>query len=200
MIADDEPMVANLMAAHLEAIGAKVVGVAIDGSMAVALARELAPDLILMDYRMPKMDGMTATRLIQKQCPTPVVMLTASTDEATVKQAAAAGVGAYLIKIPGSHELERAILIARARFEDLLEMLRLNRELRSALSHLKRLQGMLPICMYCHKIRTDAESWQQLEAYIMEHSEATFSHSICPECCHKYHPDVETACSHACAQ
>lgn len=51
-----------------------------------------------------------------------------------------------------------------------------------ALAEVKRLQGMLPICSYCKKIRNDQNSWEQLESYISEHSHATFSHGICPDC------------------
>jgi len=54
--------------------------------------------------------------------------------------------------------------------------------LREAQAKVKHLEGIIPICMYCKKIRDDMESWQQLEQYITEHSEALFSHGICPEC------------------
>ena len=54
--------------------------------------------------------------------------------------------------------------------------------LEAALAKVKQLEGIIPICMYCKKIRDDQESWQQLEGYISEHSEALFSHGICPEC------------------
>jgi hypothetical protein len=55
-------------------------------------------------------------------------------------------------------------------------------QLETALVTVKQLEGIIPICMYCKKIRNDQESWQQLEAYITEHSEAHFSHGICPDC------------------
>jgi phosphoserine phosphatase RsbU/P len=54
--------------------------------------------------------------------------------------------------------------------------------LEEALARVKQLQGLLPICSYCKKIRDDRNYWQQVESYISEHSEAQFSHSICPEC------------------
>lgn len=58
-------------------------------------------------------------------------------------------------------------------------------QLEAALAKMKQLEGIIPICMYCKKIRDDKESWQQLEGYITEHSEAHFSHGICPECSRK---------------
>lgn len=57
-----------------------------------------------------------------------------------------------------------------------------NRTLNEALSEVKQLRGILPICAYCHKIRNDKEMWQGLERYISQHSNAQFTHSICPEC------------------
>ena len=58
-------------------------------------------------------------------------------------------------------------------------------QLEAALAKVRQLEGIIPICMYCKKIRDDKESWQHLEAYISEHSEAFFSHGICPECFQK---------------
>jgi hypothetical protein len=66
-----------------------------------------------------------------------------------------------------------------------------NEELRSALSNNKTLKGLLPICSHCKKIRDDKGYWNRIEAYIQEHSEASFSHGICVECLEKYYPDDE---------
>jgi hypothetical protein len=60
------------------------------------------------------------------------------------------------------------------------------RELEDALARVKLLQGLLPICCYCKKIRNDRNYWQQVENYISEHSEAQFSHGICPDCYEKF--------------
>ena len=63
--------------------------------------------------------------------------------------------------------------------------------MENALNNVKMLQGLLPICSYCKKIRDDKGYWKQLEAYIEEHSEAEFSHSICKECAEKYYPEMD---------
>ncbi len=63
-------------------------------------------------------------------------------------------------------------------------------ELKKALSEVKKLQGILPICSYCKKIRDDQGSWQGIEKYVRERSDAEFSHGICPECAKKYYPDI----------
>ena len=72
-----------------------------------------------------------------------------------------------------------------------LSLIEKNEELKSALSEVKTLRGMLPICMHCKKIRDDTGYWYQLESYIQKHSEAEFSHSICQECAKKYYPDMD---------
>lgn len=66
---------------------------------------------------------------------------------------------------------------------------RLIRELQDALANIKTLRGMLPICAHCKKVRDDKGYWNQIEAYIRDHSEAEFSHGICPECMKKHYPD-----------
>lgn len=63
-------------------------------------------------------------------------------------------------------------------------------ELEAALAHVQRLQGILPICSHCHRIRTDTDSWQRLDSYVSEHTEARFSHGLCPECLSRHYPGV----------
>jgi hypothetical protein len=71
------------------------------------------------------------------------------------------------------------------------ELNKKNAHLQDALDHIKTLQGILPICMHCHQIRNDQQVWEKLEAYLSAHSEAEFSHSICPQCAKKYYPDMD---------
>jgi hypothetical protein len=71
------------------------------------------------------------------------------------------------------------------------EQERLVQELRTALARVKLLSGLLPICANCKKIRDDQSYWKQVERYISSHSEATFTHGICPECLHKLYPELE---------
>jgi hypothetical protein len=62
--------------------------------------------------------------------------------------------------------------------------------LRDALAKVQQLEGLLPICMYCKRIRDEKQDWHQLESYISDRSEAKFSHSMCPECAQKHFPDI----------
>ena len=75
-------------------------------------------------------------------------------------------------------------------FQELASNEELRLELKEAMSKIKTLSGLLPICYSCKKIRDDKGYWNQLEAYISSHSEAAFSHSICPECAKKLYPEI----------
>ena len=101
------------------------------GEQAVEMTASLRPDVVLMDIRLPGIDGIEATRRIQDQCPTPVVALTAHEDLELVEEATQAGVGAYLIKPPDIREIHRAIKISMARFRP-LEIAADERDLRGA--------------------------------------------------------------------
>jgi AmiR/NasT family two-component response regulator len=189
LIAEDDPLVSEMIRGTLEDLGYTVAGEAMDGRQAVELTRTLQPDVILMDVEMPGVNGIEATQQIYQSYPTPIVMLTAYEAPWLVEQASAAGVGAYLIKPPKARELERAITIAMARFDDLMALRHLNEELQAALAKVKMLSGLLPICASCKKIRDDQGYWQQVEVYIQNHSEVEFSHGFCPDCLVKLYPD-----------
>ncbi len=188
LIAEDAPLVGELIREELERMDYTVVGEALDGRQIVEMACKLRPDVILMDIKMPDMDGIEATRQIQEHCPTPVVVLTSYETRDLVERAGAAGVGAYLVKPPDAHEMERAITIAMARFDDMMALRRLNAELEEVLAKVKTLSGLLPICVNCKKIRDDDGYWQDVAVYVRDHSEAEFSHGLCPDCYSELYP------------
>jgi AmiR/NasT family two-component response regulator len=189
LIAEDNFLVREMTKGLLKEVGLTVVGEAINGLEAVELTERLAPDVVLMDIEMSDINGLEAAQYIQKNHPTPVVILTAYETQELVKKAGAAGVGAYLVKPPNAREMERAITIAIARFEDMVELRRLNAKLQEALDKVKTLSGLLPICANCKRIRDDEGYWQQVEVYIRDHSDAEFSHGICPDCATQLYPD-----------
>ncbi|MFH1743776.1 MAG: response regulator [bacterium] len=187
LIVEDEYLVGEMVKGVLEEAGFLVIGEASNGAEAVESTSSLKPDVVLMDIQMPDLDGLEATRRIQQSCPTPVVILTAHDSKDLIQEASAAGVGAYLLKPPNAREVRRAITIATARFDDMMELRRLNTELKEALAHVHTLRGMLPICAHCKKIRDDQGYWRQVEEYIRKRSQAEFTHSICPDCAKKYY-------------
>jgi AmiR/NasT family two-component response regulator len=194
LIVEDNILVGELIEGILKKLGYHVVGLAYDGFQSLKAMDRLVdtpdrPDVILMDIEMPGMNGIEASRHIQARYPTPVVMLTAYDEPDLVGEASEAGAGAYLLKPPNIGELERAIVIAIARFDDMIELRRLNAELQAALDQVRTLSGLLPICAACKKIRDDQGYWHQVESYIQEHSDAKFSHGICPDCARKLYPE-----------
>ena len=120
LIAEDETIIRLDLRALLERSGFEVCGEAKDGEEAVELARSLAPDLAIMDVKMPRLDGIEAARRILDERPIPIVMLTAYGQEELVSRAVEAGVFGYLVKPFREQDLLPAIRTATARHADLL--------------------------------------------------------------------------------
>jgi two-component system, response regulator PdtaR len=191
VIADDQESMSAIIRRQLVKIGHVVIGKATNGRQAVEMTQLLQPDIVLMDIEMPEMDGLEAARLIHQQCPRPVVLLTGHDDPEMVRRASQSGVGAYLMKPPSAPEIERSIIIAVARFADLMELRRLNFELQLALDNVKALNGLLPICANCKKIRDDKGYWEGVEIYIKKHADVEFSHGLCPDCITRLYPEYK---------
>src|SRR5512135_1777384 len=126
LIAEDNFLVGEMIQGVAEEAGCTVIGRATDGRQAVEMTAKLHPDVVLMDIKMPELDGIAASEIIQIRCPTPVVILTAYDTPEMLKEASAVGVGAFLAKPPKARELGQAIVIARARYGDLLSLRRTN--------------------------------------------------------------------------
>ena len=192
LLVEDDPDIRTVAGLALEASGRLTILACESGEEAVRRAPGFAPQLVLLDYMMPGMDGpatLSALRALPGLEKVPVVIMTAYESDEVFQEAKLAGVGAYLIKPPKTGSIQRAVELAVARNEDLVELSRTNRELRDALLRIKTLEGILPICSSCHKIRDGQGDWQRLEAYISRHTEARFSHSVCPDCEKILYPD-----------
>lgn len=182
LIAEDDYLVSESIKRAVAKIGYELVGKASDGVEAVELACALQPDVILMDIKMPEMDGLEAARRILEVCPIPIVVLTAHESQDLVEKASATGIGAYLTKPPQQKEIERAVTIALARHDDLMQLRKLNAKLEKALAEIKTLRGILPFCSFCNRIRNENGNWENVDVFIYRHSEADVSHGICPDC------------------
>lgn len=122
LIAEDNDLVALTLEEQLKSLGYDVIGVARSGAEAIDLATRLSPDVIIMDIRMPEVDGTEAAARINAQQPTPILMLTAYTDRETIRRAENAGALGYLVKPVNEVELTPAINIALARFRELQDL------------------------------------------------------------------------------
>jgi len=120
LIADDETIIVMDLKARLERLGHRVVGDAVHGLQALQMARELQPDLIIMDIKMPRLNGIEAARTITQESPAPIIFLTAYGDEELARQASRVGAQAYLVKPVADKHLVPAITLAYHNFRQLL--------------------------------------------------------------------------------
>jgi DNA-binding response OmpR family regulator len=189
LIADDDPVLRYALHAHLERWGYEVVE-SPDGESAWHALRETpAPPLAIMDWNMPGVDG---PALCQEVRLTPalsgmyVILLTSNASKKDVITGLESGADDYIVKPFDWDELRARVRIG-SRIVGLQQVLgaRVD-ELQQALANVRKLSGLLPICAYCKRIRDDQDYWRQIEHFVTEHSDARFSHGICPECIEAY--------------
>ncbi|MBV5340227.1 MAG: response regulator [Deltaproteobacteria bacterium] len=198
LIVDDEPVNIQILTGALKSEYNIIK--AFNGCDAIALVKEHHPDLVVLDVMMPCLDGFEVCRIIKSDeafVDTPVIFLTGmDTPEGEIQGLGLGGID-YLAKpvnldllrlrVRNYIELKKRSDLVREQ-RDLLA--RKNEELEAVLARVKQLEGVIPICMHCKSIRNDSDSWQQLEAYISDHTDALFSHGICPTCLAQYYPGV----------
>jgi two-component system, response regulator PdtaR len=161
LIAEDETIIRLDLRDLLERAGHEVVAEARDGEEAVALAREHAPDLAVMDVRMPNLDGIDAARAILEERPIPVVMLTAYGQDELVARAVEVGVFGYLVKPFREQDLVPAIETARARHAELAAVREEVESLAEALAARKAIERAKGLLMEREKI-SEAEAFARL--------------------------------------
>ena len=167
VIADDESVIRMDLKEILRAACHEVVGETANGRRAVAIVRETSPDLVIMDIKMPDMDGVEAARLIAADHLAPVLLLTAFDDAELIERAKDAGVLAYLVKPVEEKNLFPAMEIALSRWQ---EMQSLEEELfamRDSLETRKLLDRAKGILMQAHNI-SEAEAYRRMQRYSME--------------------------------
>lgn len=198
LIVDDSEMSRQLL--HVWLTGAGYTDVmAVDSGIA-ALERATNPfaprendiDLILLDIEMAGMNGIDTCRRLRAEPhlqDTPVIMVTGNTGSYTLADAFSAGAMDYIIKPVQKVELlarvRSALTLKRetdARKAREAQLLAKNLDLQRAMHEIQVLRGLIKICSYCKKIKNDQGTWQQIEMYIREHTEAEFSHGICADC------------------
>ena len=170
LLVDDDPVAQRIGLASLTRLG-HATRVAEDGESAwSAFCREPA-DVVITDWMMPRLDGLELTRRIrgrQAERYTWVMLLTALAGRERWLDGMAAGADDFVTK-----PLDRSELHARLRVAE--RVLGLQREVR-------QLEGLLPICSYCKRIREEDQRWSQVEEYVTRRTEAQFTHGICPDC------------------
>jgi DNA-binding response OmpR family regulator len=190
LVVDDEPVVRQVLHHHLVAAGYQI-DKAPDGEEGLRLFKEGPYDLVILDVMMPRLSGFEVCRRIRRTHSArelPVLFLSAKGQPQDRVAGLEAGANDYLTK-----PVDRSELIARVGLH--LELLRMHQRQEELLaertSRLKILSGLLPICSSCRKIRDDEGYWDEIESYIALHSEAEFSHGLCPECASDLYPRLK---------
>lgn len=159
---EDEAPVADSLNAGLKALGHQVVGTAKDGAEAVESASKSHPDLIIMDIRLPGMDGIEAAKEILAQGAVPIVLLSAFGDEELARRAGEAGVMAYLLKPADLRQLQSTVEVAFARFEKLVALDQEVTTLKDALETRKLLEKAKGILMDRLKL-SEGEAFRRIQ-------------------------------------
>lgn len=171
LIAEDDRMSATMLSRTVEQWGFETV-VVHDGVAAwAAMSGSAPPDLAILDWVMPGIDGIELCKRIRAtKRPTQIylILLSARSTQQDLIVGLDAGADDYLTKPFDPDELRARIHVGRRTL--------------ALLASVKRLTGLLPICSYCKRIRTDTDYWEQVDSYVAEHSDARFSHGICPSC------------------
>ena len=166
VIADDESLIRMNLKETLVGLGYLVVGEAGDGASAITLARQLQPDLVVMDIKMPKLDGIQAAEVLTQERIAPVLLLTAYNDRELVDRAVDAGVVAYLVKPFREADLLPQIEVAIARFEELRSLDKQLGDLQEAMETRKVVERAKGILMETQGL-TEAEAFRRIQQLSM---------------------------------
>ena len=169
---DDKPQNLQFLGKLLSDNGYEV-GMAQNGQQALNFVKKNEPDLILLDIMMPDMDGYEVCERLKADFSArhiPIIFLTAKTDSKDIVKGFDVGGADYVTKPFNSAEL--------------LARIKTHIEIRT-------LRGLLPMCSKCKKIRDDEGFWKQVDSYIEEHSQITFTHGICPDCLTELYGDKD---------
>lgn len=145
-------------------------------------------DVVLLDLSLPDSHGIETFETVKNRTSgVPIIVVTGTDDKTLAVKAVQEGAQDYLVK----GQMDAPILIRAMRYA--IEREKLVVELRKALEQIKTLRGLIPICASCKKIRDDRGFWHQVEEYVGAHSEAEFSHGLCPACAKRLYPEVFSA-------
>jgi CheY-like chemotaxis protein len=185
LISEDERVSRRLLELSLTRCGHEVI-VTEEGKEAWSiLQQEDAPSLAILDWMMPGMDGIEICRRARQRedaPPTYIILLTGKSGKANIVEGLIAGANDYVTKPFDRDELLARVQVGQTVLELQQKLAERVKELKEALAQVHLLQGILPICSYCKHVRDDQNYWQSVEGYITDHSEAKFSHGICPQC------------------
>jgi phosphoserine phosphatase RsbU/P len=199
LVAEDDAVTRRILAVTLERLGWDVV-TANDGNAAwhvfETLKGKAAPELAVLDWMMPGLEGIEICRRLRA---TPgfefvyVILLTSRGDKQDLSEGLAAGANDYITKPFDPVELAARVRVGERMVNLQSSLAARVTELEEALRHVQALQGLLPICSYCKKVRNEANYWEQVDSYLMSHSDLTLTHGICPNCLDKMMKELDAS-------
>lgn len=185
LIAEDDPVSRRALEATLARWGYDVE-VTSDGNEAWARLQELdTPHLLVLDWMMPGMSGPDVCRRARSLTTGDlfyIILLTAKGRVEDVVGGLDAGADDYVCKPYHNDELRARVRSGQRIIELRMALEERIQDLERALTEVRQLRGLLPICAYCKKIKEGEDYWRSVESYFQQHSDARFSHGICPEC------------------
>jgi DNA-binding response OmpR family regulator len=193
LIADDDRVSSSMLAAVLRKWEFEVLSAA-DGGEAWDLMLKEKPTIAILDWMMPTLDGpelCRRTRATEDTAGTYVILLTSKDTTADLIAGLDAGADDYVTKPFDRGELRARVQVG-VRVATLQSSLKEKvLELERAAGTITQLEGLLPICAYCKKIRSENNEWNQVETYIRDRSKAEFTHGVCPTCLDKLLNDAD---------
>lgn len=185
LIADDDLVAAAAISRSMASWDFDVT-VAHDGVAAwERLHADPAPSLAIVDWEMPGLEGPELCRRVRSDATRAhlyIVLLTARSSSVDIIAGLEAGADDYLVKPVNLNELRARIQVGVRVVSLQTRLAEKVSELQATLDNVRQLRGLLPICAYCKRIRDDRNYWQRVEVYVSEHTDATFTHGICPSC------------------
>jgi phosphoserine phosphatase RsbU/P len=191
LVAEDDAVTRRILETTLAGFGWDVV-TAKDGNAAWEVFQTLkgknAPEMAVMDWMMPGVEGIEICRRLRA---TPgfefvyVILVTSRGDKEDLSEGLAAGANDYIEKPFDPRELEARVRVGERMVRLQTSLSARVTELEEALEHVRRLQGLLPICSYCKKVRNEANYWEQVDSYLTSHLDLELTHGICPDCTEK---------------
>jgi len=193
---EDEPITRSAVARMLKR-RVEILYEAENGKEGLELFKQHRPNIVISDIRMPVLDGIEMSKAIKSlDKNSKIILTTAHSDASILLDSIEVGVDKYLLKPLDMEVLYSAldqcaetVTLERKIQQQYIEKDELIARLQEALDNVKKLSGLIPICSNCKKIRNDEGYWKQIEGYISEHSEARFSHGICPDCAKKIYSE-----------
>jgi sigma-B regulation protein RsbU (phosphoserine phosphatase) len=197
LVAEDDAVTRRMLVVTLERLGWEVI-TAEDGNAAWRVFETFkgkeAPEIAVLDWMMPGIEGIEICRRLHT---TPgfelvyIILVTSRGGKEDLSYGLAAGANDYITKPFDPVELEARVRVGQRMVKLQRSLAARVTEVEAALAHVQRLQGLLPICSYCKKVRNEANYWEQVESYFTTHSDLDFTHGICPQCTEKMLREVD---------